>query len=105
GFTTTIVATLALGVASCTVVFGVINAVLLTPLPYRNPDQLVFAISTYAGQTASISPPDFLDYRAENHSLFEFAAMSSKLLPMTLTGGPAAQLVQVASVSGSFFDV
>src|SRR5262245_38166026 len=105
GFTVTTVATLALGIGSCTVVFAVVNAVLLTSLPYQKPDRLVFAISTYGGQTSSISPPDFLDYRAENHSFSEFAAMGSHLASMTLTGSAEPQRVQVASVSGNFFAV
>ena len=105
GFTAATVATLTLGIGSCTVVFGVIDAILLASLPYANPDQLVLATGTLRNDTSNISPPDFLDYRAQNRSFSEFAAMSSSLIPMTLTGIPEPKRAQVASVSGDFFDV
>jgi hypothetical protein len=54
GFTATTMATLALGIGSCTVVFSFINAVFLTSLPYANPGQLVFASGTRAQETSSI---------------------------------------------------
>jgi predicted permease len=105
GFTAITAATLALGIGSCTIVFSVINAVLLTPLPYPNPGRLVLASGTFGSQPSSISPPDFLDYRAQNRTLSQFAAMGSALVPMTLTGIPEPQKAHVAFVSGNFFDV
>jgi putative ABC transport system permease protein len=105
GFAAATVMTLALGIGSCTIVFSVINAVLLTSLPYPDPEQLVFASGRRGSETSAISPLDFLDYRKRNRSFSELAAMTSSLIPMTLTGIPEPKRVQVAPASGNFFDV
>lgn len=72
GFTTVILLIIALGVGVNTSIFSVINAVLLRPLPYRQPDRLVLIRTDAEGEKnmASISPPELVDLRAQG-SLFQ----------------------------------
>src|SRR5260370_921508 len=74
GFTAIAILTLALGIGANTALFSVVNGVLLNPLPFPNPDELV-AVYTKSGtfQESSISYPNFLHWHKENHS---FAALS-----------------------------
>src|SRR5688500_10911030 len=77
GFTTVAILTLAIGIGANTAIFTAVNAILLKPLPFPDPDRLLFAESENL-QThergGSISPPDFLDYRAQTKTLRHFAA-------------------------------
>jgi putative ABC transport system permease protein len=104
-FTITSMATLAIGIGACTVVFSVVNAVLLTSLPYSHPEQLVFVSGIRGNEGAAISPPDFLDYRAHNRGFVQLASMGSSQDSKTLTGSAEPIRVHVATVSGNFFDV
>src|ERR1044072_8344475 len=79
GFTAVVVLTLGLGIGANTAIFSVVNAVLLKPLPYRNAERLVWVAGNVRGGTnrASVSPADFVDYRAQNTVFEEFAASLS----------------------------
>ena len=73
-FAITAIVTIALGIAASTAIFSVTDAVLLRPLPYRDPDRLVFAISDMSKRAVKDFPfsnEDFLDVREGTASAFE----------------------------------
>jgi predicted permease len=89
GFTAIAVLTLALGIGANTALFSVVNGVLLNPLPYPNPDQLlaVYARTAAFGEN-SISYPNFLDWHKDNHSFSAFGAFRSEEYNLTGAGEP-----------------
>jgi putative ABC transport system permease protein len=95
GFTVVAILVLALGVGANTAMFSVINAVLLRPLPYQEPDQLVWltqAIKWNPKDTDEITlTPDFMDWRKQNHVFTAMAAFNP--FERTLTG--AGDSIQV----------
>src|SRR4029077_1403872 len=74
GFTTVAVTTLAIGVGANTAIFSVVYAVLLAPMPYPNPDQLVMVWSKVQGNNNSVSAGDFLDWRQQNSTFQDVIA-------------------------------
>ena len=78
GFTVGAVLTLALGIGANTAIFSLVNAVLLRPLPFREPQRLVWIWSTRVDRDqAFFSIPDFSDTRDQNRSLEDIAAISN----------------------------
>ena len=104
GFTFVAVLTLALGIGANTALFSVIDATLLRPFPYPEPDRIVRVIPTNrTGDEASVSPADFLDWQRMTHSFTALAAMDAS--SMALSGdGPAEQL-RFGSVTGDFLGI
>jgi predicted permease len=92
GFTTVAVLTLALGIGANTAMFSVIDAVLLQPLPYANPSQLVSIQQRIShGLSSYVSYPNFSDWRSQNHVFSSMAAYRET--NFTLTGsGETVQL-------------
>src|SRR5215467_16027933 len=88
GFTAITLMALALGIGANTAIFSLVNAVILRPLPFPQPDRLVWAYGNIrnGGNRASVSPLDFLDYRSQNKTFEHFAASSTVPLPVNLTG-------------------
>ena len=104
GVTTVVVLTIALGIGANTALFSIVNGVLLSPLPYREPEQLVTLHESKANfATGSISFPNFRDWRKDNHT---FSAMAiSRGYAFSLTGvGEAAQL-SGAFVTSDYFRI
>src|SRR5205814_9410332 len=104
GFTLIAVLTLALGIGANTVIFSVVNAVLLRPLPYQNPDRLVLvkeSLPKLGWSLLSVSPAEFLDYQAGNEVFSEMAAFTD--LSVNLTGQGEAQRIQAARISATLF--
>src|SRR5450759_1850512 len=80
-FTITAAMTIALDIGASTAIFSVTNAVLLRPLPYKNPDRLVLVCSDLKKRNVSdfpISNADFIDLRSNAKTMFEeFAAINT----------------------------
>jgi len=88
GFSTVVILTLALGIGANAAIFSIVNAVLLRPLPYANPDRLVFVFGTPTdGDSAKVgrssSYPDFADIRARSRSFSQLAAFSVRQTTVT----------------------
>ena len=108
GFATVVVLTLALGIGANTAVFSVLNAVLLRPLPYDQPQQLVKLWTRFTGiglpnDQNAVSPPEFRDFQQLNHSFSDVAAISSGSVNVGLKSSP--QRVVGAAVSPSLFTI
>src|SRR5438128_379972 len=72
GFTAVAVLTLALGIGANTAIFSAVNALILKPLPYKNPDRIVQVFSQNEKtrkQSVWNSPPDFLDFKSQSKTL------------------------------------
>jgi predicted permease len=99
--------TLALGVGANTAIFSVFNAVLLKPLPFKEPERVVmfWQINTAAagGARTPFSVDDLLDLRAQSKSFDEFAAFVGGI--RNFTGGETPEQVQIANVTANFFTV
>jgi len=73
GFTLVVLLTLAVGIGANTVIFTLVHAVLLAPLPYRDPDRLVSLLGRKPRWTSSMSGPDVADFRAQSNALEDIA--------------------------------
>ncbi|MGO8818351.1 MAG: ABC transporter permease [Terriglobia bacterium] len=104
GFTAVAVLTLALGIGANTALFSVVNEVLLNPLPYPQPDQLVTLHESKPNfPTGAISYPNFLDWQKDNHTFSSLAV--ARRYGFTLTGAGEAEQVRAEFVSSDFFSV
>jgi putative ABC transport system permease protein len=108
-FTMIAVLTLAIGIGANTAVFSVVNAVLLKPLTFRDPDRLVTLTYRYNRKleigdlSSQVSAPDLEDLRAQNSTFEAMAFYSSR--STSVMAGPEAEYRQVAGVSADFFRV
>jgi putative ABC transport system permease protein len=104
GFTTVAVLALALGIGANTAIFTIVNAVLLEPLPFREPDRLVAMWETNArrpGRPNTISPANFLRWR-ERATVFERTAPFYDYR-VNLTGAGAPEELVAMDVTPDFF--
>ncbi|MGH9392638.1 MAG: ABC transporter permease, partial [Terriglobales bacterium] len=84
------VLTLGLGVGASTAIFSVVDAVLLRPLPFPQPEQLISVReSSRQFPSMSVSFPDYLDWVASNHSFQALAAYRGTGAVITHAGPPA----------------
>jgi putative ABC transport system permease protein len=106
GFTIFAVITLALGIGANTAIFSVVNAALLRPLPYQDPNRLVYVWSAEKARginQSTVSIPDLHDWRAQNRVFEGMAGWWSG--SYNLSGGDEPQQVGGWTVSPNFFDV
>src|SRR5262245_35380248 len=93
-FSLIIILVLALGIGANTAIFSVIDAVLLKPLPFDEPDRLVYLwhvppTKAFPGFTKfAISPANFLDWKTQNHSLAAMAVFHGRQFTLTGSGEP-----------------
>src|SRR5215467_468666 len=106
GFTAVALVTLALGIGANTAIFSVVNAVLLRPLPYANPGQLVFVpeAKPEAGVSGlGMSYPTFVELRDGNRVFSAIAGLGGHALVLTGYGEPSE--VSTVAVTSDFFSV
>ena len=104
GFTAVAILTLALGIGANTAIFSVVDAVMLRPLPYPSPSQLVnvFEVRPQKGSPSTgPSYPDLEDWRAQNRAFSQLAALAFHKL--TLTGRGEPTVVNTVVVTTDFF--
>jgi predicted permease len=102
GFTITAILTLALAIGANSVVFGVLNRVLLHPLDVPNSKSL-YAFETAENQIGHQSYPDYLDFRSRNRSFEDLAAFS--ITQAVLDPGANPSRVWGYETTGNYFDV
>jgi predicted permease len=104
-FSAIVIVTLALGLGACTLIFSVVNGVLLTPLPYPEPDRIIRL--RQVGETGfiadNISEPNFRDLQEQTRSFSALARYSAGVQPVS--GGSEPTRAATADVSAGFFDV
>jgi predicted permease len=104
GFTATALLVLALGIGANTVMFSVVNSVLLRPLPYPAPDRLqLIQMLDRSGDVFAAAPPDFYAYRSRTQSFESVAAFHSRALD--LTGSEEPERIRALIVSADFLRV
>jgi predicted permease len=102
GFTTTAIAALALGMCASVTIFTFVDAALIKPLPYREPNRLVGVFETNAlAAQSNLSYPDYLDWKRMNTVFTSLDIYQSQ--GYTLTTAEGAQPVRAARVSDGFF--
>jgi predicted permease len=105
GFTAVAVLTLALGIGANTAIFSVVESVLLRPLPYPQPENLVQIWNTYLPQIPQIglSPGDYADWREQNASFSEMGGYVQITQGFNLTGEGEPQRVLTSYATASLF--
>ena len=105
GFTAVAVLTLALGIGANTAIFSVVENVLLRPLPYPQPGNLVQIWNTYPPQAprAGLSPGDYADWRQQNASFSEMGGYAHISQGFNLTGEGEPQRVLGSYASAGLF--
>jgi putative ABC transport system permease protein len=106
-FAVAVVSVLALGVGANTTIFSIVNAVLLRPLPFEEPERLVRIFTrTPGGRLFELSPRKFYDWQRDAKS-FEGMAMYQccGFRELALTGTGTARIVRATTVSAGFFEV
>jgi predicted permease len=104
GFTVVAVLTLAIGIGANTALFSVVDGVLLNPLPYPHPEQLITVHESKPNfLTGSISYPNFLDWQKDNTTLSAFAV--HRQTSFSLTGIGETEQVNAEFITPDFFSI
>jgi putative ABC transport system permease protein len=106
GFALLVMLTMALGIGANAAIFSVLDAVLLKPLPYDKPEQLIKVWTRFTGIGAPndqnwVSAPEFRDLQQLNHSFSDLAAIAADSVNLGVKGSP--QRVLGAAVSPNLF--
>src|SRR4051794_20183522 len=104
GFTLVAIVTVALAIGANTAVFSLVNALLIRPLPYKAPQELVLLFQKFLGQGLEqipVSAPEYLDYEKQTTSFEGIAAFDYTTL--NLTAGDMPERIQSAAVTPSLF--
>jgi putative ABC transport system permease protein len=108
GFSAVVILTLALGIGANTALFSVVDAVLLEPLPYSEPDRLVRLWSAYPErdiEQGTTSPLDLDDWRAQSTAFDSMAGFPNiRLRGFVLTGGESPEEIETVFVTEGFFE-
>jgi putative ABC transport system permease protein len=104
-FSCTVISILALGIAATTAVFSIVNALLLKPYPYQDPERIymIEGLKVQQNDNTRVSYPDYVSLRESNRSFEEVAAVQVAPLTMTTSGQPV--LVKGARASASLFSL
>jgi putative ABC transport system permease protein len=106
GFAATAILTLALGIGANSAIFSLVNATLLRPLPFRNPDRLVMIFATdgrRGDRFDSATYPDFVDWRDQSHTFESMAAYANRSLALSV--GDQTVLIQGKRITPNLFEV
>ena len=103
GFALVAILTLALGIGANVAIFSVVNAALIRPLPFPEPDRLVQVFPETRKLQGTASPPDYTDWRAQARSFTEMAAVNEG--SWALSGDGPAEQISGATVTPGFFRV
>src|SRR5687767_766157 len=98
GFTAIALLALAIGIGANTSIFSVVNAVLLRPLDYKDPDRLVWIT-----KDDTMPPADYLDYRSQNSSFENMAAFIG--WGVSLSEGAEPERLSGTLVTSNYFSV
>ena len=109
-FTAIAVLTLALGIGASTVIFSVVNAVLLRPLPYPHSEQLILLRERLTGpngfESGSVSYPNYLDWRAEQRSFTDLALVRAEGVNLSATDAAAPpERIRAARVTANYLSI
>lgn len=103
-FALVVIGTLTLGIGATTTLYSLVESVLLKPLPYRDPDQLVFLTERAPqGREIAVAPANFLDWQRQAQS-FEGMAAATPIAPVLQGQGEPERLVG-ARVSANYFAI
>lgn len=100
-FSIVAILTLALGIGANTAIFSVVRGILLKPLPFQKPSELVMVTPTVNGQNWIWSPANLRDVQEQSKTFTSIAAMESRSAVLTNQGSPAQ--LRAFSVSADFF--
>jgi putative ABC transport system permease protein len=105
GFALVAALTLAIGIGANTAIFSIIDAVLLRPLPYRDPAQLVRLNETESAPGRyPFAGPDFVDWKAQNHT-FQDMTLFFWPMDMNLSGSGQPERIQALATEANFFSL
>ena len=98
------IVTLALGIGANTAIFSVVNAFLLRPMPYGDPDHLVMVDSQQHGQSIGVSFPDYEDWRRQN-SVFDDLAFFNLRWNANLEFGNETETLKLTFATANLFSI